>query len=640
MKMDLRGLARRQRELKDAAPQKGGPRLWVGLGTCGIAAGGREVVSAIESEFKRRGINVPIVQTGCIGICELEVLVDVERDGERLSYGRITPDVAPLLVDEAVAGGGGLQDRLVGRAGTPDQPYPDHPFYRKQRRVVLRNCGFIDPERVEDYLAAGGYAALVRVLEALSCEEVIEEVKRSGLRGRGGAGFPTGLKWEFTSRAPGDKKYVVCNGDEGDPGAFMDRSVMEGDPHAVIEGLIIAAFAIGADEGYIYVRAEYPLAVKRLHLAITQAEELGVLGEGILGTSFNFHLHIKEGAGAFVCGEETALLASIQGERGMPRPRPPFPAVAGLWGKPTNINNVETYANIPAIIRNGAAWYAAAGTEKSRGTKVFALTGKIATTGLPEVPMGMTLRDVIFDIGGGIMDGRQFKAVQIGGPSGGCLPAELLDTPIEYETLTQAGAMVGSGGLVVLDDRTCMVDLARFFLNFTRNESCGKCSPCREGTQRMLELLTRICAGRGSMDDVARLEELAGVVKDTALCGLGQTAPNPVLSALRYFRDEFMAHVVDKTCPAGVCRALVVYHIDAALCKGCGLCVKACPAAAIAGERKEPHVIDSSRCQCCGACEAACPAGAVISAGRPPAAGSGGAPTRDQGKTEAGGVAL
>ncbi|MCL6449788.1 MAG: NADH-quinone oxidoreductase subunit NuoF [Acetobacteraceae bacterium] len=612
MRLTLANFKDFQNRLAQKAQAKDGLRLIVGLGTCGVAAGGREVLAALEAELGRRGLRADIARVGCIGLCEAEVLVDVERDGERWSYGNMTPDRVPRLVEEEVVGGRRVEDWLVGLVGTPERPYPGLQFYAKQRRVVLKNCGFIDPENIEDYIAHGGYSALVKALSAMSREEIIAEVKRSGLRGRGGAGFPTGLKWEFTAGAPGDKKYVVCNGDEGDPGAFMDRSVMEGDPHSVIEGMIIAAFAIGADEGYLYVRAEYPLAVARLRLAISQAEDLGILGDGVLGTGFNFHLKIKEGAGAFVCGEETALLASIQGERGMPRPRPPFPAIQGLWGKPTNINNVETYANVPTIILGGGDAFAAVGTERSKGTKVFALTGKIARTGLPEVPMGLTLRELIFEVGGGIKEGRGFKAVQIGGPSGGCLPESLLDTPIEYDSLTQAGAMMGSGGLVVLDDRTCMVDLARFFLNFVQSESCGKCVPCREGTRRMLEMLVRFTRGEGRPGDLERLEELAQVVKESSLCGLGQTAPNPVLTTLRYFREEYEAHVLHRRCPAGVCRALCAFYIDPSRCKGCGKCLDACASGAISGVRKEPHVIDPARCIRCGACEAACAFGAVL----------------------------
>ncbi|MCL4425011.1 MAG: NADH-quinone oxidoreductase subunit NuoF, partial [Firmicutes bacterium] len=448
-------------------------------------------------------------------------------------------------------------------------------------------------------------------LSEMTPEQVIEEVKKSGLRGRGGAGFPTGTKWEFARKSPGNKKYIICNADEGDPGAYMDRSVLEGDPHAVIEGMIIGAYAIGANEGYIYVRAEYPLAVHRLEIAIKQAEEWGLLGDRILGTEFGFHLHIKQGAGAFVCGEETALMASIEGERGMPRTRPPFPAQKGLWGKPSNINNVETFANIPLIIRNGGAWYASVGTEKSKGTKVFALTGKIANTGLAEVPMGITMREIIYDIGGGIKDGKRFKAVQIGGPSGGCLPESLLDTPIDYDSLTQAGAIMGSGGLVVLDEETCMVDLARSFMPLAASESCGKCTPCREGTKRMLEILTKITEGKAVMEDLDKLEHLALVVKDASLCGLGQTAPNPVLTTLRYFHHEYEAHISEKKCPAGVCQSLIKYQVIPEKCTACGKCQRACPVGAITGKGREIRFIEIDRCIKCGACYAACPFDAI-----------------------------
>ncbi|MCW3490090.1 NADH-quinone oxidoreductase subunit NuoF [Dethiobacter alkaliphilus] len=483
-------------------------------------------------------------------------------------------------------------------------------FYAKQKRLVLQNCGVIDPENIDEYLKKDGYEGLKKALK-MKDTAIIEEVKKAGLRGRGGAGFPSGVKWEFTYKAKGDKKYVVCNADEGDPGAFMDRSILEGDPHAVIEGMLIAGFAIGADEGYVYCRAEYPLAIKRLRTALEQARERGYLGDNILGTGFNFNLKIKEGAGAFVCGEETALLASIEGERGMPRPRPPFPANSGLWGKPTCLNNVETFANVPYILRDGAEFFASVGTERSKGTKVFALTGKINNTGLAEVPMGMSIRDIIFDIGGGVKDGKAFKAVQIGGPSGGCLPEDHLDLPVDYDSLTKAGAIMGSGGLVVMDETTCMVDLARFFLTFTQNESCGKCTPCREGTKRMLEILERITQGKGEADDIETLEELAYSIKDSSLCGLGQTAPNPVLSTLRYFRQEYEEHINEGKCSAGVCTDLLTYYIDAELCIGCRACTKVCPSEAITGEKKEAHDIIIETCIKCGACIEKCKFDAV-----------------------------
>nr|PZN05456.1 MAG: NADH-quinone oxidoreductase subunit NuoF [Bacillota bacterium] len=579
-------------------------KIIVGMGTCGIAAGANDVMKAIIDELQRRNINATVMQTGCIGMCAQEPIVEIIRPGEkRVTYGRISPADAKRLIEEHVLQGRIVEDLVVA---TFEEGHPDETNFYKQQRLVLRNCGHIDPEKIEDYIARDGYMALARVLEQMTPEEVIEEIKASGLRGRGGAGFLTGLKWSFAAKAPGDKKYVICNADEGDPGAFMDRSIMEGDPHSVLEGMLIGAYAIGADEGYIYVRAEYPLAIKRLRTALAQAEEMGLIGKNILGTDFSFTLHIKEGAGAFVCGEETALIASIEGKRGMPRPRPPFPATSGLWGKPTNINNVETWANVPIIIRNGAEWYASIGTETSKGTKVFALTGKVKNTGLVEVPMGITLREIIFDIGGGILKDKKFKAVQIGGPSGGCLPEEKLDLPVDYESLTRAGAIMGSGGLVVMDQNTCMVDVAKFFLNFTRAESCGKCTPCREGIQRMREILQNICKGKGTLEDLDRLETLANTIKDTALCGLGQTAPNPVLTTLRYFREEYEAHIRDKRCPAGICQDLLTYFIQPELCRGCTACVRVCPVGAISGEVRKPHVIDPEKCIKCGSCKETC----------------------------------
>ncbi|MGB9886149.1 MAG: NADH-quinone oxidoreductase subunit NuoF [Moorellales bacterium] len=595
------------------------PRIVIGMGSCGIAAGAGAVREEFARQLAARGLEASLDYTSCLGMCHQEVLVDITYPGgPRVFYGNVTPDMVPRLVEEHVAKGEPEPEWAVAQESAGSEPVPgvleleQLPFYRKQKRGVLRRCGRINPDRIEDYLATGGYAALEKILASLTPEEVIEEVKRSGLRGRGGAGFPTGQKWEFTRRAPGDKKYVVCNADEGDPGAFMDRSVLEGDPHAVIEGMLIAAYAIGADEGYIYVRAEYPLAVKRLYRALAEAEAYGLLGERILGHRFNFRLHIKQGAGAFVCGEETALLMSIEGGRGMPRTRPPFPAQKGLWGKPTNINNVETYANVPLIFEQGAEVYASVGTERSKGTKVFAITGKVRRTGLAEVPMGITLREIVFDVAGGIQNDRAFKAVQIGGPSGGCLPASQLDLAVDYDSLTQAGAMMGSGGLVVMDEDTCMVDVARFFLNFTQSESCGKCTPCREGTKRMLEILERITQGRGTEEDLERLERLARVVKSTALCGLGQTAPNPVLSTLRYFRHEYEAHIRDKKCPARSCRALVTFRIDPERCDGCGRCRRNCPAQAIIGAPKQVHMIQTEKCTRCGTCLEKCRRQAVI----------------------------
>jgi NADH-quinone oxidoreductase subunit F/NADP-reducing hydrogenase subunit HndC len=481
-------------------------------------------------------------------------------------------------------------------------------------RVILRNCGVIDPRDITHYIARDGYSALGKVLSTMTPEEVIDSVKASGLRGRGGAGFPTGMKWGFARSAKGDKKYLICNADEGDPGAFMDRAVLEGDPHAVLEGMIIAAYAIGTETGYIYVRAEYPIAIEHLNIAVKQAEELGLLGQNILGSGVNFEVKIKEGAGAFVCGEETALMASIEGRSGMPRPRPPFPANSGLWGKPTNINNVETFANIPPIILRGADWYAGLGTEGSKGTKLFALAGKVNNTGLIEVPMGITLREIIFDIGGGIPGKKEFKAVQIGGPSGGCVPAEYLDLPIDYDSLSKAGAIMGSGGMIAMDEDTCMVDVAGYFMRFVQSESCGKCVPCRLGTKRMLEILDRIIEGMGQESDMELLAEMAGTIKDSSLCALGQTAPNPVLTTIRFFRNEYEAHINSKYCPAHVCTSLFVYQIDAEECKGCGLCKKNCPQNAIAGERKQAHIIDQTLCVKCGLCIDVCPFNAVVKA--------------------------
>ncbi|MGB9920965.1 MAG: NADH-ubiquinone oxidoreductase-F iron-sulfur binding region domain-containing protein [Moorellales bacterium] len=537
----------------EAKPREA-PVITVGMGTCGLAAGAGEVWQAVRKYLREQGLAATVKPVGCIGLDDAEPLLDVLLPGEpRVSYGRVRPDLVPRILEEHLRQRRPVEEWVVGRIYEEGRPFPELDFYRRQERRVLRRCGFINPESLDEYLAWGGYGALLKVLTQMSPEQVIEAVKRSGLRGRGGAGFPTGTKWELARRAPGEKKFVVCNADEGDPGAFMDRSLLEGDPHAVLEGMLIGAYAIGATHGYIYVRAEYPLAVRRLKIALAQARQYGLVGENILGTGFSLDLRLREGAGAFVCGEETALMSSVEGKRGMPRPRPPFPAQRGLWGYPTNINNVETWANVPLVIERGPEWFAALGTPGSPGTKIFALTGKAVRSGLIEVPMGITLREIVFGLGGGMAPGRRFKAVQIGGPSGGCLPASALDTPVDYDSLTQAGAMMGSGGLVVLDDTTCMVDLARFFTAFNRRESCGKCTPCREGTQRMLEILERLTGGQGSHEDLERLEELAQVMKDTSLCGLGQTAPNPVLSTLRYFRSEYLAHIENRVCSAGVC---------------------------------------------------------------------------------------
>ena len=583
-------------------------------GTGCVSSGSGKIKERMVAELEERGLQkeVKIVDTGCHGFCEKGPIVIVYPEG--VFYCQVDVEDVSEIVEEHLLKGR-IVERLLYKEPLTEESIPSYneiDFYKKQMRIALANCGRINPENIHEYIAVGGYEALGKALTEMTPEEVIEEVKKSGLRGRGGAGFPTGLKWELTRREKSDKKYLVCNADEGDPGAFMDRSLLEGDPHRIIEGMAIAAYAIGADEGYIYVRAEYPLAIHRLEVALEQAAELGLLGENILGSGFNFNLHIKKGAGAFVCGEETALMASIEGRRGMPRPKPPFPSVSGLWGKPTNINNVETFANVPYIINNGAEVYSAIGTEKSKGTKVFALTGKINNTGLVEVPMGITLREIIYDIGGGIRDGKELKAVQTGGPSGGCIPADLLDLPIDYESLTEVGAMMGSGGMVVMDESTCMVDVARFFLSFTQSESCGKCTPCREGTKRMLEILDRICAGEGREGDLELLEELGNHIKETSLCQLGGSAPNPVLSTLKYFRAEYEAHIKDKRCPANVCEGMKsAYVIDESVCIGCTLCTRVCPVDAISGERKKPHYIDPDVCIACGACAAKCPVSAI-----------------------------
>ena len=584
-------------------------------GTGCTSSGSQKIIDELETQLKEQGIDkeVMVVKTGCFGLCALGPIMVVYPEGA--FYSMVKPEDIKEIVSEHLVKG-----RIVKRLLYSETVHEEEgkikslnevDFYKKQMRIALRNCGVINPEKIEEYIAFDGYKALGKVLTEMTPEELIAEMKASGLRGRGGAGFPTGVKWEFASKSVADQKYVCCNADEGDPGAFMDRSVLEGDPHSVIEAMAIAGYAIGATQGYIYIRAEYPIAVQRLQIAINQAREYGLLGKNIFGTDFCFDLDIRLGAGAFVCGEETALMTSIEGKRGEPRCRPPFPAVKGLFGKPTVLNNVETYANIPVIINKGAEWFNTIGTEKSKGTKVFALGGKINNTGLVEVPMGTTLREIVEEIGGGIPNGKKFKAAQTGGPSGGCIPASLIDTPIDYDSLISIGSMMGSGGLIVMDEDTCMVDIAKFFLEFTVDESCGKCAPCRIGTKRMLEILEKITNGTGTLEDIDRLERLCNMVKQSALCGLGQTAPNPILSTLRYFRDEYIAHVVDKKCPAGVCKGLVSYSIDPVKCRGCGICAKQCPVDAISGERKLPYKIDTDKCIKCGACEAKCPFKAI-----------------------------
>lgn len=582
-------------------------------GTGCTSSGSKKLQEEFENQLKANDLEneVKIVQTGCFGLCALGPIVVVYPEGA--FYSRVNEEDVKEIVEEHLLKGRIVKRLLYSETVACDdiKSLNETTFYAKQHRVALRNCGVINPENIDEYIAVDGYQALAKVLTEMSREEVIQVIKDSGLRGRGGGGFPTGMKWDFTYKAQGDQKYVCCNADEGDPGAFMDRSVLEGDPHSIIEAMAIAGYAVGADQGYIYIRAEYPIAVDRLKIAINQAREYGLLGKDIFGTGFNFDLDIRLGAGAFVCGEETALLNSIEGRRGEPRPRPPFPAVKGLWGKPTLLNNVETYANITQIILNGADWFASMGTEKSKGTKVFALGGKINNTGLVEIPMGTTLREIIEEIGGGIPNGKKFKAAQTGGPSGGCIPAHLIDTPIDYDSLIQIGSMMGSGGLIVMDEDNCMVDIAKFFLEFTVDESCGKCTPCRIGTRRLYELLEKITDGRGTMEDLDKLEELCYNIKTSSLCGLGQTAPNPVLSTLKYFRDEYVAHVKDKTCPAGVCKKLVKYEIIADKCKGCSLCSRKCPVGAISGEVKSPFKIDTDKCVKCGVCMESCKFGAI-----------------------------
>ncbi|MBC3887324.1 4Fe-4S dicluster domain-containing protein [Acetobacterium paludosum] len=587
-------------------------------GTGCTSSGSVTLVQELKKECVKHDIldEIEVIQTGCFGLCELGPVVIVYPEGT--FYSRVAiEDIAEMVEEHLVKG------RVLDRLVYTEKGDGHHPlsiselgFFKKQRRIALANCGVINPEDIDEYIGFDGYLALEKVLTTMTAQEVIDEVKASGLRGRGGGGFPTGLKWQFAHNAvsPDGVKYVACNADEGDPGAFMDRSVLEGDPHAIVEAMSIAGYAVGAQKGYVYVRAEYPIAVHRLQIAIDEAKEYGILGNNVFGTDFCFDLEIRLGAGAFVCGEETALMNSVEGKRGEPRPRPPFPANKGLFERPTVLNNVETYANIPKIILNGAAWFASVGTEKSKGTKVFALGGKINNTGLLEIPMGTTLREIIYEIGGGIPNGKEFKAAQTGGPSGGCLPASLLDTKIDYDNLIAAGSMMGSGGLIVMDEDNCMVDIAHFFLEFTQDESCGKCPPCRIGTKRMLEILEDICGGKGQEGDIEKLQELAEGIKSSALCGLGQTAPNPVLSTIHFFRDEYEAHIRDKKCPAGVCKALLDFKINEETCKGCGICAKKCPVDAISGEKKKPHVIDTEKCIKCGTCIEACPFGSISKA--------------------------
>ena len=600
------------------------PRILIGTATCGMAAGAEDILQALGKELEKNNIKADIIQVGCIGLCYAEPLIEVIKPGKpSVFYGNVTPEMVAGIIKDWLAGDNPRPDLALGTRGEGTlEGIPklfELPVLKPQIRIVLRNCGNIDPANIGHYIANGGYEGFIKALK-MKPQEVIDEMKKSGLRGRGGAGFPTGMKWQFCHDAPGTIKYIVCNADEGDPGAFMDRAVMEGDPHAVLEGMLIGAYAIGASEGYVYIRAEYPLAIKRLIVALKQMEECGLLGDNILGSGFNFHIKIKEGAGAFVCGEETALMASIEGNRGMPRSRPPFPAQSGLWGKPTNINNVETWANVSAILQKSASWFASYGTERSKGTKTFSLVGKVVRTGLIEVPMGISLREIIYGIGGGILGGKKYKATQTGGPSGGCLPTSFLDSPVDYESLAAAGSIVGSGGMVVMDETTCMVDVARYFLNFTQSESCGKCIMCRLGTKQMLDILEEIVHGKGRKGDIELLLEVGDAIKNGSLCALGGTAPNPVLTTIRYFRDEYEAHINEKRCPALACRALVSYYILSEKCQGCGICAKACASEAIKGGKRMVHVIDQAKCVKCGTCFDVCPAkfsAVAISSGVP-----------------------
>jgi NADH-quinone oxidoreductase subunit F len=580
-------------------------KVIVGLGSCGIAAGANKTYNKIKQLQEAEHLDFELKKTSCIGMCFREPLVEIIDETGSYIYGNVDEDTAVEVIEKHVISHEPIRE-LVVKTDLFDTL--DKSFFDAQVKIALRHCGYIDPESIEDYEAAEGYEAIKKIAdEEISQPDVIDMILRSGLRGRGGGGFPTGMKWKFALNSQSSEKYIICNADEGDPGAFMDRSLLEGDPHAVLEGMIIGAYAIGATGGIIYCRAEYPLAIKRLNIAIEQARDRGYLGEHIMGIEgFSFDIYVKEGAGAFVCGEETALIASVEGERGMPRKRPPYPAVSGLWKQPTNINNVETLANIPWIVNKGPEAYSKYGTEKSKGTKVFALAGKINNSGLVEVPMGVSIRDIIFKLGGGIPEGKKFKAVQLGGPSGGCIPEYLADTIVDYDSVNATGAIMGSGGMVVMDESTCMVDVAKFFLNFTKEESCGKCTFCRIGTKRMLEILVRITEGKGEEGDIGKLEELAYQIKDNSLCGLGQTAPNPVLTTLKYFRDEYTAHIIEKKCPAKVCKALLHYEIIADKCTGCTVCAKKCPVNCIEGDRKQPHVIDQEACIHCGECYSRC----------------------------------
>ena len=611
----------------------GKPRVLVGMATCGIATGARKVLDALRTEAESQNLGIKIVETGCQGACFLEPIVDVVIPGQaRVTYTQVTPEDAAGLL-EATARGTVYEKRAMGRIAeepfliedvnekycrgklSPDVEkiplYSEIPFFRDQMHIATRNCGYIDPASIDEYIAKGGYTAAAKALTEMKPEGIIEEIKASGLRGRGGGGFPTGKKWETCRNAHGEPKYVICNADEGDPGAYMDRSIIEGDPHSVIEGMIICSYAIGSNQGFIYVREEYPLAVKRLRIALKQAEEHGLLGKNIFGSGHDFTIQINRGAGAFVCGESTALMASLEGRVGEPRSKYIHTVESGLWGKPSCLNNVETWSNVPVIIARGAKWFSSIGTEGSKGTKVFSLVGKVNRVGLVEVPMGMTLRHVIEDVGGGVPEGGTFKAIQTGGPSGGCIPAEHIDLPVDFESLTSVGSMMGSGGMIVMDDRTCMVDVARYFLAFLKDESCGKCVPCREGTAQMLDILNNICEGRGKPGDIELLRELADAITDSSLCALGTSAPNPVLTTLNYFGDEYDAHINEKRCPAKVCRALITYKVLKEKCTGCTACVRACPTEAVAGEKKEPHKIDQTKCIKCGVCVDTCKFGAI-----------------------------